>query len=144
MTNQSCEFCKLARKEDEASVVFEDERTMAFLDIRPVNDGHTLVIPKAHYENIYEIPDDELAYLYKVVKKVAGAAKKAVKAEGISITQHNGRAALQRVFHLHVHIIPRYEGQGFPRPDELSLAKREKLEETATKIRKYIRQAHEV
>jgi len=137
MINESCEFCRVAKREVESSVVFEDERTMAFMDIRPVNDGHTLVIPKAHYENIYDIPDDEVAYLYRTVKMVAGAVREAVKAEGISITQHNGRAALQRVFHMHVHVIPRYEGQRFPRPDELSVARREKLEETATRIRRY-------
>jgi histidine triad (HIT) family protein len=124
------------RKEDDASIVFEDERTMAFLDIRPVNDGHTLVIPKMHYENIYEIPDDEIAHVYTTVKKIASAIKKSVKADGISITQHNGRAALQRVFHLHVHVIPRHEGQRFPRPEELSEAKREKLREVAEKIKK--------
>jgi len=135
MTAQSCQFCKLVKKEDDASIVFEDERTMAFLDIRPVNDGHTLVIPKMHYENIYEIPDDEIAHVYRTVKKVASAIKQSVKAEGISITQHNGRAALQRVFHLHVHVIPRYEGQRFPRPEELSEVKREELEEIAEKIR---------
>jgi len=138
MTSQSCQFCKLVRKEEDASVVFEDERAMAFLDTTPVNDGHTLVIPKAHYEDIYEIPEDEIAHVYKVVKKVASAVKEAVEADGISITQHNGRAALQRVFHLHVHVIPRYEGQGFPRPDELSVARREKLEGVATKIRKHM------
>jgi len=138
MTESSCQFCRLVRKEDDASVVFEDERTMAFLDIRPVNDGHTLVIPKAHYKNIYQTPNDEVAYLFKVVKHVALAVKKGVGAEGISVTQHNGRAALQRIFHLHVHVIPRYEGQKFPRPDELSEAKREKLEEIAAKIRKYM------
>ena len=138
MINESCQFCRLARKEDDASIVFEDERTMAFLDIRPVNDGHTLVIPKMHYENIYEIPDDEIAHVYKTVKKVASAVKKSVMAEGISITQHNERAALQRVFHLHVHVIPRYEGQRFPRPEELSVASKERLEGTAQKIRKYM------
>jgi histidine triad (HIT) family protein len=88
-----------------------------------------------HYENIYEIPDDEIAHLYKTVKKVASAIKKSVEADGISITQHNGRAALQRVFHLHVHVIPRYEGQRFPRPEELLETGREKLEEIAEKIR---------
>lgn len=138
MTNQSCEFCRLVKKEDYASVVFEDEKAMAFLDIRPLNEGHALVIPKTHYENIYEIPEDEIAHVYKIVKRVALAVKKGVKADGISVTQHNGRAALQRVFHLHVHVIPRYEGQTFPRHDQLSEERREKLEETATKIRKYI------
>ncbi len=138
MTKGSCEFCRLARKEDEASIVFEDEKTLAFLDIRPVNDGHTLVIPKNHYENIYEIPDDEVADIYKVVKRVASAIRKGVKPDGISVAQHNGRAAMQRIFHLHVHVIPRYEGQRFPRPDELSVANREKLEEVAKEIRRYV------
>jgi histidine triad (HIT) family protein len=128
----------LVRRKTQASVVFEDDRTMAFMDLKPVNDGHTLVIPKTHYENIYEIPDEEIADLYKTVKKVASAVKKSVNAEGISITQHNGRAALQRVPHMHVHVIPRYEGQRFPRPEELEEAKREKLEEIATKIRRNI------
>lgn len=139
MSEQACQFCRLVRKEDDASIVFEDERTMAFLDIRPVNDGHTLVVPKDHYENVYEIPEDEIARVYKTVRKVASAIKKSVRADGLSITQHNGGAALQRVFHFHVHVIPRYEGQRFPRPDELSEAKREKLEEVAEKIRRNLK-----
>lgn len=138
MTQESCEFCRIVTKENAASIVFEDEKSMAFLDKRPVNDGHTLVIPKLHYENIYEIPDAEITHLYKIVKRVALAVKKSVKAEGISVTQHNGKAALQRVFHLHVHVIPRYEGQKFPRPDEIQEEGREKLEEIAKKIRKNI------
>jgi diadenosine tetraphosphate (Ap4A) HIT family hydrolase len=138
MSGVSCEFCRLVKKENEATIVFEDHRTMAFMDIRPVNDGHTLVIPKNHYENIYDVPEDEVANIYKVVKKVAGAIKRGVNPDGLSITQHNGRAAMQRVFHLHVHVIPRYAGQRFPRPDELSLANRERLEEVAKKIRKYM------
>jgi len=138
VTYQSCEFCRLVKKEDDTSIIFEDDRTMAFMDIRPVNDGHTLVIPKAHYENIYDIPEDEIAYVYRIVKKVASAIKQSIKPDGISITQHNGRAAMQRIFHLHVHVIPRYEGQRFPRPDELSAAEREKLDEIATKIRKHM------
>ena len=138
MDNESCEFCRLVRKDDEASIVFEDDKTMAFLDIKPVNDGHTLVIPKNHYESIYDIPDDEIANVYRVVKRVASAIREGVRPDGISVTQHNGRAAMQRVFHLHVHVIPRYEGQRFPRPDELSLVNRERLEEVAKKIRKYM------
>lgn len=138
MTAQSCQFCRLVKKEDEASIVFEDDRTMAFLDIRLVNNGRTLVIPKVHYENIYDIPDDEYAYVYRIVKRMASAVRKGVEPEGISITQHNGRAAFQRLFHLHVHVIPRYEGQKFPRPDELSQASRGKLDDTAEEIRKYV------
>jgi len=143
VTKEDCQFCKLVSKEADASVVYEDERTMAFLDIRPVNEGHTLIIPKAHFENIYEIPDDEIAHLYRIVKKVASAVKKGVNAEGVSVTQHNGSAALQRVFHLHVHVIPRYEGDRLAMrsrhlvqdTQELS---RETLDVTARKIKVYI------
>ncbi len=135
MSNQPCQFCKLVRKEQDASIVFEDDKTMAFLDIRPVNDGHTLVIPKTHYENIFDIPEDELAYLYKIVKKTALAVKKGMDAPGISVGQQNGRAANQRIFHLHVHVIPRFEGQRFPRPEELNEANRSRLDEIATRIR---------
>ncbi len=143
MSKQPCAFCRLVEKEDEASVVFDDERAMAFLDIRPLNEGHTLVIPKAHYVDIYDIPEDEIAHLYKVVKKVAIAVKKGVKAEGISVTQHNGSAAFQRIFHLHVHVIPRYEGDKLAMRvrhivQDIQEMSREELDATARKIKMYI------
>jgi histidine triad (HIT) family protein len=94
------------QKEAPASIVYEDDKVIAFLSIQPINVGHTLVVPKAHYENIYEIPEEEVAYLYKIVKKLAHAVKKAVDAEGTRIVQNNGEAAGQVIFHLHVHIIP--------------------------------------
>ena len=104
--SESCIFCKIARKEAPASTVYEDEKVISFLSIQPINIGHTLVVPKKHYENIYEFPEEEVAYLYKIVKKLAHAVKKAVDAEGIRIVQNNGEAAGQVIFHLHVHIIP--------------------------------------
>jgi histidine triad (HIT) family protein len=103
---ESCTFCKIARKEAPANTVFEDEKIIAFLSIQPINVGHTLVVPKKHYKNIYEIPEEEVAYLYKIVKKMAYAVKNAVSAEGIRIVQNNGEAAGQVIFHLHVHVIP--------------------------------------
>jgi len=125
------------------SCIYEDERVMAFLNIRPITEGHALVIPKRHYETIYDVPDEEVAYLFKIVKRVACAVKKGVNAEGISITQHNGRATGQYIFHVHVHVIPRYEG------DKLAVGarhtiqgihemSREKLDVTARKIKAYI------
>ena len=104
--SNSCIFCKIARKEAPANTVYEDEKVIAFLSIQPINIGHTLVVPKRHYENIYEIPEEEVTYLYKIVKKMASAVKKAVDAEGIRIVQNNGEAAGQVIFHLHVHVIP--------------------------------------
>ena len=104
--SEPCTFCKIVQKEAPASVVYEDEKVIAFMSIQPINVGHTLVVPKKHYENVYEIPEEEAAYLYKIVKKLAYAVKKAVDAEGIRIVQNNGEAAGQVIFHLHVHIIP--------------------------------------
>jgi histidine triad (HIT) family protein len=135
---ESCEFCRVVSRQDESTIIFEDEKTMVFLDIKPVTDGHTLVIPKTHYENIYEIPEDEIAYVHKIVKKIAMAVKKGLKADGISIVQHNEKAAMQRVFHLHVHVVPRYEGQKMSRPEELITPSKEKLEEVAARIRQYV------
>ena len=108
-----CVFCKIIRKEAPASIVYEDEKVVAFLSIRPVNVGHTLVVPKRHYENIYEIPDEEVSYLFKVVKKLAHAVKHSTGAEGIRIVQNNGKAAGQVILHLHVHIIPMKEHNQF-------------------------------
>ena len=101
-----CIFCQIIRKKAPASIVYEDEQVTAFLSNRPVNVGHTLVAPKMHYENIYEIPEEEAAYLFKIVKKIAHAVKDTTGIQGIRIVQNNGVDAGQVVFHLHVHIIP--------------------------------------
>jgi histidine triad (HIT) family protein len=141
LVEKTCKFCKIARKELPASRIYEDDGVMAFLDIRPLNEGHTLVIPKKHYETIYNVPDEEIGHLFKIVRKVAYAVKKSVGAEGITISQHNERAAGQAIFHLHVHVIPRYEGQKLPRREEaltLSEASKERLEEVARKIKLHV------
>jgi histidine triad (HIT) family protein len=104
--SESCIFCKIIQKEAPASIVYEDDKVIAFMSIQPINVGHTLVVPKTHYKNIYEIPDEEVAYLYKIVKKLSHSVKKAVNAEGMRIVQNNGGVAGQVIFHLHVHIIP--------------------------------------
>ncbi len=101
-----CVFCQIIRKEAPASIVYEDAQVVAFLSNRPVNVGHTLVAPKKHYKNIYEIPEEEAAYLFRIVKKIARAVKDATGIRGIRIVQNNGKDAGQVIFHLHVHIIP--------------------------------------
>jgi histidine triad (HIT) family protein len=133
--SENCIFCKIVRKEVAASIVYEDEHALAFMDIRPVNEGHTLVIPKKHFADIFEIPEKLNAYTNRVVKKVAIAVKKATNADGISIIQQNGRAANQDVFHLHVHVIPKFEGQTTPRFRDLVVVSREQLDATAAKIK---------
>jgi histidine triad (HIT) family protein len=138
MNDDSCIFCRIAQKQIPASLVYEDEKVMAFLDIRPLNEGHTLVIPKEHYENIFDIPQELIAYLHGITKRVALAVEKATQADGISIIQQNGKAASQEIFHLHIHVIPQYEGKKLPRFSEISEADKEKLSQTAAKIRQYL------
>ncbi len=138
MKDNACIFCRIAQKQVPANLVYEDEKALAFLDIRPLNEGHTLVMPKAHYETIFDIPQELITYLHGITKQVAIAVKKATKADGISIIQQNGKAASQEVFHLHIHVIPRYEGQKLPRFSDVKEADREKLSQTAEKIRKYL------
>ncbi len=133
---EPCTFCKIVRREEQASTVYEDEKAMAFLSNRPVNVGHTLIIPKKHYENVFEIPEEELAHLSKIVKKVASAVKKAENAEGIRILQNNGEAAGQVIFHLHFHIIPMHMAQ--PPLHHHEIRETSTLESDANRIRKFV------
>jgi len=137
-----CIFCQIIRKEATANIVYEDQQVMAFLSNRPVNVGHTLLVSKKHYENIYDIPEDEAAYLFKIVKRMAHAVKDAVNAEGIRIVQNNGAAAGQVVFHLHVHVIPlkshnKFSHDGAYR-DLTQPRDSEALEQDSEKIRRYL------
>ena len=137
-----CVFCQIIRNKLPASVVYKDEQVIAFLSNRPVNEGHTLVLPKKHYENIYEISEDEVAYIFRVVKRVSHAVRDTTGAEGIRVVQNNGWAAGQVIFHLHVHVITMRPNEGFshgkayrdltqPRHAEL-------LEMDAQKIRNFL------
>jgi histidine triad (HIT) family protein len=134
--SESCVFCKIAQKEAPASTVYEDEKVIAFMSIQPIGVGHTLVVPKKHYENIYEIPEEDVAYLYRIVKKLTHAVKKAVDADGIRIVQNNGEAAGQVIFHLHVHIIPVSRDRPWAHyPESRDV---EALNDDARKIRQFI------
>jgi histidine triad (HIT) family protein len=103
-------FAKILRGELPCYKVFEDEHTLAFLDIMPRSPGHTLVIPKAPARNILDINPDDLAHVMRVAKKIAIAGKKAFEADGITLQQFSEAAGGQVVFHLHVHVMPRVDG----------------------------------
>lgn len=103
----SCIFCKIVKGELPSSKVYEDGDVVAFLDIKPVNPGHTLVIPKKHYVNIHDMPDELFGKVSIAAKKVADAILK-MGAKGVNIGMNNGEAAGQVVFHAHVHVMPRY------------------------------------
>jgi histidine triad (HIT) family protein len=103
-------FARIVRGEIPAHKVFEDEHTLAFMDVMPQADGHTLVIPKAEAENLFDLPAPALAATILTTQRVARAVQKAFAAPGILIAQLNGPAAGQSVFHVHFHVLPRHEG----------------------------------
>ncbi|MCL2616546.1 MAG: HIT family protein [Defluviitaleaceae bacterium] len=108
----NCIFCKIATEQLPGHIIYEDDNILAMLDIFPSSLGHTLIIPKAHYENIFEIPEDTAANLQRVVVRTAKALQASLGTSSINILQNNGKGAGQTVFHYHVHIIPRYKGDG--------------------------------
>jgi len=109
---EDCIFCKIVKGEIPSYKLFENEHVLAFLDIMPASEGHSLVIPKKHFENLMDVPEKELEETMKIVQKVAKAVMKATHAEGFNVIQSNYRAAGQVVPHLHFHIIPRNEDDG--------------------------------
>jgi len=133
-----CVFCKIIKNEIPCTKLFENKKVLAFLDINPATKGHALIIPKAHYENIYEIPENDLKEVISVVKKIAIAAKKALNAKGINILQSNERVAGQVVFHLHFHVFPRFEDDGQSFKWKHFNYKENEAKEIAEKIRKEI------
>ncbi len=107
-----CLFCKIIAKTIPAMVIYEDDHTVAFLDITPRSPGHTLVIPKAHAPNIVVLPDTEVGPLFVAVKHVADLLSRKLIPDGITIGINQGRAGGQEVDHLHVHLMPRWHGDG--------------------------------
>ncbi len=110
VTPGSCIFCRIVRGEASAHRVHEDERTLAFMDIAPVADGHTLVIPKAHCSNLLDAEEQDLQSVIAVSRRVAHAIREALAPDGIGVYQLNGAAAGQTVFHYHMHLVPRVVG----------------------------------
>lgn len=109
-TDSECIFCKIVASDIPCFKLCEDDQTIAFMDINPGNEGHALVIPKEHWEDVYAIPPDLLATTVKAVKKVAEAVNKTLSPDGINLVQANGKGAAQSVFHFHMHIVPRRIG----------------------------------
>ena len=130
-----CVFCKIVAGTQDAQIIYQDDLVMGFLDIHPIRIGHTLIIPKAHYETILDIDDDTLAHLIKVTKKIAMQVKTAMNAIGLRIGNNNYAAAGQIIPHLHFHVIP--VTKEFPiniKFDRFNLST-EELEQIAEKIR---------
>ena len=107
-----CLFCKIVRKEIPATVIHENERTLCFMDIKPVNPGHMLVIPKKHFADYASASDEALREMAVMARRLGDASMKALGAPGFNLAVNNGRAAGQLVDHVHLHVIPRFEGDG--------------------------------
>lgn len=129
-----CLFCRIVNKEIPADFVYEDDTCVVFADIAPVSLGHLLVVPRAHHENLLDTPDETLAHLAVVVKKVAAAAVEATGADGFNLGANTGAAAGQIVMHTHLHVMPRHAGDGlvhWPKRDVTM----EQVKETAAAVR---------
>jgi len=130
-----CIFCKLVAKQIPASIVYEDEATLAFMDLGQVNPGHVLVASKAHAENVYELDEAQAGAVFRTVARVARAVRAAFDPPGLSVYQANGKPAGQTVFHFHLHVLPRHDGDGMQLVWPVKNPPRERLEEYCAQIR---------
>ena len=139
MTASPCIFCDIIRGQAPASLVYADEQVIAFMDIQPVLAGHLLVIPRAHAASLAELDPETGAHLFRVGMKLAAAMRRsALRCEGINFFLADGEAAGQDVFHVHLHILPRFQGDGFGfrfPPGYLDRPSREVLDAQAAQIR---------
>jgi len=127
-------FAKILRGELPAHRVYEDDRVLVFMDIMPRSTGHALVIPKAPVRNLFDVAPEDLAYVAQTAQRVARAQMKAFDADGITLQQFNETAGGQVVFHLHIHLVPRFDGLEM-RPPQSAMEKPEVLAENAAKLR---------
>ena len=129
-----CIFCKLANGVFPTNTVYEDDMFRVILDLGPASPGHMLILPKEHYANLYELPEEIAAEVMKLAKKLAIAAKAALNADGVNVVQNNEEAAGQTVMHYHLHVVPRFFGVGQFNAWEPGSAAPEELAEQAAKI----------
>jgi histidine triad (HIT) family protein len=130
-----CIFCRIVARQIPATVVCEDEHTLAFMDLGQVNPGHVLVAVKKHAENLYALDDAQAGAVLRAAARVGRAIRDAFAPQGLSVYQANGKAAGQTVFHYHLHLVPRHEGDGMALSWPVKNPPREQLEAHAAKIR---------
>ncbi len=130
-----CVFCKIRDGLIPSVKIYDDDRTFAIMDINPLNEGHLLVIPKAHAATIYEIAEDDLGQSAAVAKRIALAVQRALQPDGLNLWQANGAAAFQSVPHFHLHLVPRWSGDGKGFDWKLVKGDPEKIRAAGLKIR---------
>lgn len=132
---EDCLFCKIIAGSIPAETVYEDEHFLAFLDIKPINLGHTLIVPKEHHRNIFDMRDSEAQLLGPVIQKIARAVKEGTHADGLNVGWNNESAAGQLIFHCHLHIMPRFNNDGHESWKGIENIPAEELQKTASSIR---------
>ena len=139
-----CIFCRIADHELPASIIYEDDRTMVFLDIQPINPGHLLVIPKKHADSLRDLPAEDAAQIMQVGQLMDQALRKSnLRCEGVNLFLADGRAAGQEVHHVHLHVFPRFRGDGFELSYDPEMHKqpgRHQLDNNAMEIRKALKE----
>ena len=134
-TDPSCIFCKIVAGELPAQRIDEDEHTIAFMDLNPWTRGHALVVPRNHARNLYEVDDDDLAHTMGAAKRLALRMRDRLRCDGINLINSCEPAAWQTVFHLHVHVIPRYDDDPLQLPTRPREADQEELAKVAEELR---------
>jgi histidine triad (HIT) family protein len=132
---EDCVFCKIVRGDIPSAQIYEDEDFVAFVDLKPNNYGHSLLVPKVHYKNIYELDGCAKNRLAEVIQRMSAAIKEAMNADGINVHMNNDSAAGQVIFHQHTHIIPRFENDGLEHFVQKEYEYPEQRAEIAEKIR---------
>ncbi len=132
---EDCIFCAIAAGRAPAEILCQEEAALAFLDVQPAAPGHTLVIPRVHWQAIWEIDEETGAVLMELVARVGRALRQALQPDGLAVLQNNGRAAGQVVPHLHVHLIPRWYGDGLPLARGQLARNAEPLDAVAARVR---------
>ena len=143
MVDENCIFCRIIGGEEMVSVVYEDDRAIAFLDIQPVSSGHTLVVSKEHYPTLFDLPDDLLAHCVTVAKRLARGLRRATGAESVNVFSANGKAGGQDVLHFHLHLIPIQDGQPFALQlplEDTPIPMRSELDITAARVSRAIQE----
>jgi histidine triad (HIT) family protein len=136
MRDPNCIFCKIVDGELPSTRVDEDERTISFMDIAPATRGHALVIPREHSSDLLSVEDEDLRAVADVSKRLAARAKDRLGADGVNLLNACGAVAFQSVFHFHVHVIPRYEGDGLRLPWVPAPGDPEEIEAAAQELRR--------
>ncbi|MCT2548074.1 HIT family protein [Streptomyces atratus] len=136
MVDDGCIFCTIVHGRADASIVHEDESVIAFMDLRPVNPGHLLVVPKTHSVGLEDLPEDVGVQVWKVAHRLGRALRRSgLRCEGVNLLLADGEAAFQEVFHVHLHVIPRFTGDPFRIGSDWRVHEREQLDEASAAVR---------